>query len=283
VSDEIKDVSTDLVPVTTDLAMLTDSQWVQSNRIAELCRAIVERTGVMIGPKKHIVIEAWQSVAAAWGCTPGTEEPFRVEGDNPGWRCKAYLKRDSDGAILSTAFGFVGDDESKWSEGPQHSREGMVQTRAMSRVIANKFRFIAVLMQIENLSTTPAEEMPGYAGGSGNDAAPAGRKSIASKPGKSVQSKPKAKQTEVTLVITKGNIAKGDAGKGDCWFANSGSPNTGDRKGYWTREKAVGEWIHKHSGELMTLTVSQPNPNKPDAYQVHNARPAEVEEEEEND
>jgi hypothetical protein len=31
----------------------------------------------------------------------------------------------------------------------------------MSRVCANKFRFIPVLMQIENLATTPLEEMPG--------------------------------------------------------------------------------------------------------------------------
>jgi hypothetical protein len=37
----------------------------------------------------------------------------------------------------------------------------MAQTRAMSRVCANKFRFIPVLMKIADLATTPFEEMPG--------------------------------------------------------------------------------------------------------------------------
>jgi hypothetical protein len=136
----------------------SELDWSKSNKVAELCRAIVEATSIKLAGKNYIPIEGWQSIAAAWGCTPGTEEPQRTE---DGYRVKAVLKRDADGMILSTAYGFVGDDEAIWAKRTRHANEGMAQTRAMSRVCANKFRFIPVLMKIENLATTPFEEMPG--------------------------------------------------------------------------------------------------------------------------
>ena len=69
------------------------------------------------------------------------------------------LKRDSDGAVLSEAWAFVGEDEI-WKDRARYANEAMVQTRAVSRVCRNKFAFVAVLMKIPNLSTTPAEEVP---------------------------------------------------------------------------------------------------------------------------
>jgi hypothetical protein len=146
-----------LIPV-SDQQLTAELDWHKSNKVAELCKAIVEATAIKLGGKNYIPIEGWQSIAAAWGCTPSTEEPQRTE---DGYRVKALLKRDSDGYVISTAYGFVGDDEPLWAKRTRHANEGMAQTRAMSRVCANKFRFIPVLMQIENLATTPFEEMPG--------------------------------------------------------------------------------------------------------------------------
>jgi hypothetical protein len=143
------------LPVVSDQLEL---HWSQSNKVAELCKAIVEATAIRLQGKNYIPIEGWQSIAAAWGCTPSTEEPQRTD---DGYRVKAILKRDSDGAILSTAYGFVGDDEALWAKRSRHANEGMAQTRAMSRVCANKFRFIPVLMKIADLATTPFEEIPG--------------------------------------------------------------------------------------------------------------------------
>jgi hypothetical protein len=143
------------LPVVSDQLEL---HWNQSNKVAELCKSIVEATAIKLAGKNYIPIEGWQSIAAAWGCTPSTEEPVRTE---DGYRVKAILRRDSDGAILSTAYGFVGDDEALWAKRSRHANEGMAQTRAMSRVCANKFRFIPVLMKIADLATTPFEEMPG--------------------------------------------------------------------------------------------------------------------------
>jgi hypothetical protein len=132
--------------------------WQEKNKVAELCKAIVTATAIKIGGRSYIPIEGWLSIAAAAGYTPATEEPERTE---EGYRVKAVLRRDSDGVIISTAYGFVGDDEPMWARRTRHANEAMAQTRAMSRVCANKFRFIPVLMKIENLATTPYEEMPG--------------------------------------------------------------------------------------------------------------------------
>jgi hypothetical protein len=143
--------------IVSDQPLATELDWNKSNKVAELCKAIVQATSIKLGGRSYIPIDGWQSIAAAWGCTPATEEPQRTE---DGYRVKAVLKRDADGMILSTAYGFVGDDEPLWAERTRHANEGMAQTRAMSRVCANKFRFIPVLMKIENLATTPFEEMP---------------------------------------------------------------------------------------------------------------------------
>lgn len=123
--------------------------------VASVCKEVVLTHSVPIGAQKHVRIEGWQTIAAAWGCTPGVES---VETTPTGVRAKAYLKRDSDGAILSTAFGFCGNEEDLGKI--EHSREGMAQTRAMSRVCANKFRFVVVLID-PKLSSTPYEEMTG--------------------------------------------------------------------------------------------------------------------------
>jgi hypothetical protein len=132
--------------------------WQEKNKVAELCKAIVTATAIKIGGRSYIPIEGWLSIAAAAGYTPATEEPERTE---EGYRVKAVLRRDSDGVVISTAYGFVGDDEPLWARRPRHANEAMAQTRAMARVCANKFRFIPVMMKIEHLSTTPYEEMPG--------------------------------------------------------------------------------------------------------------------------
>jgi hypothetical protein len=130
--------------------------------VANVCREIVLLTSVLIPKtkKKHVCVEGWQSIAAAWGCTPAVTS---LEHEEAGVRAKAVLRRDSDGAILSEAFGYCGNDEAfpngQLRFADRHAVEGMAQTRAISRVCANKFRFVVVLIDKE-LSSTPAEEMP---------------------------------------------------------------------------------------------------------------------------
>ena len=80
----------------------------------------------------------------------------RVEG---GVRATGELRRIQDGALLASAEGFVGDDESTWAKRPEYAKRAMAQTRAMSRVARSAFAHVVVLMDA-GLETTPAEEIP---------------------------------------------------------------------------------------------------------------------------
>lgn len=132
-------------------------QMVQAQQAASVSKEIVTRTSVPIQGKRHVAIEGWQAVAVANGCTLGSRDVKRVEG---GYTAVGELRRISDGTVLATAEGFVGDDESTWRDKPEHARRAMAQTRAMSRVGRSAFAHIVVMMGAD-LCTTPAEEMDG--------------------------------------------------------------------------------------------------------------------------
>jgi hypothetical protein len=63
----------------------------------------------------------------------------------------------SDGAVIATAEGFVGDDEKTWVSRPEYARRAMAQTRAISRVCRSAFAFVVTLID-SKMSTTPYEE-----------------------------------------------------------------------------------------------------------------------------
>lgn len=212
------------------------SEWTRGENVAELCKEIVKATSVKIGEAKHVAIDGWQSIAAAFGMTAGTDEPQRVEG---GWRCKATLKRDSDGAIISTAYGFVGDDEELWMGRKQHAREGMVQTRASSRVLAQKFRWVVTLMKVEGLKTTPAEEMP-QAG-----------------------ERPKG-YVELVGVVKDISFQNGYFG---CFI---------NHKRCWSQEQGIGAQLDKHGGkEVLAKAIERPSKKegKAPSYQLLSIEP----------
>lgn len=158
-------MSTDLTVVNPG-ALMT-----QATDVAGVCAEIVKRTARMIGPKKYVQVEGWQSIAAAYGCVASSKNVERVAG---GVRAIGELRRVSDGALIATAEGFVGEDEATWYGGeitsygktktlpkrPDFAIQAMAQTRAISRVCRTAFAFVVVLID-GNLSTTPAEEMSG--------------------------------------------------------------------------------------------------------------------------
>ena len=73
----------------------------------------------------------------------------------------------SDGIVLATAEGFVGDDEPMWKKRPMYARRAMAQTRASSRVCRSAFAHVVVLID-KDLGTTPAEEMQGVVDNGGS-------------------------------------------------------------------------------------------------------------------
>lgn len=147
-----------------------------STDVAEVCKQIVTTSALTIQGRKYVRVEGWQSIATAHGCIASSRDVERVEG---GVRAIGEIKRMSDGAVLSTAEGFVGEDETTWYGGPamvwdkelrrkvekvmekrpDYAIRAMAQTRAISRACRSAFAHVVVLMDA-GLSTTPAEEVP---------------------------------------------------------------------------------------------------------------------------
>lgn len=125
--------------------------------VAGVCRDIVTKTAQAIQGRKYVRVEGWQSIAVAYGCVASARDVELVAG---GVRAIGEVRRMSDGAVIATAEGFVGDDEKTWASRPMYARRAMAQTRAVSRACRSAFAFVVTLID-GNLSTTPAEEMDG--------------------------------------------------------------------------------------------------------------------------
>jgi len=128
----------------------------QATDVAGACRAIVKETCQRIGQKDHVRVEGWQAIAVAHGCVASARDVERLE---DGYRCIGEVKRMDNGQVISSAEGFLGDDEAMWASRPTYAKRAMVQTRAISRACRSAFAHIVVLID-SKLSTTPAEEIP---------------------------------------------------------------------------------------------------------------------------
>jgi hypothetical protein len=142
-----------------------------STDAAGLCKEIVLKTAMEIQRRKYVKVEGWQAIAIAHGCAAGARDVEAIEG---GVRAIGEIKRMSDGIVIATAEGFVGEDEPTWYGGqvtdkwgktktlpkrPDYAIRAMAQTRAISRACRSAFAHVVVLIDA-SLSTTPAEEVP---------------------------------------------------------------------------------------------------------------------------
>jgi len=145
---------TDLVPVETLTGVET---YRQSTDAATLCGEIVKATATKIQGKRYVTVEGWQAIAVAHGCVASSRDVEPVEG---GIRAIGEIRRMSDGGVIATAEGFLGDDETMWAKRPMFARRAMAQTRAISRACRSAFAHVVILID-RSLGTTPAEEMQG--------------------------------------------------------------------------------------------------------------------------
>lgn len=123
---------------------------------ASACKAIVTATAMTISGRKYVRVEGWQAIAVAHGCVASARDVERVQG---GFRAIGEVRRGTDGIVLATAEGFLGDDEQVWEKRPEYAKRAMAQTRAISRACRSAFAHVVVMMQA-GLETTPAEEVP---------------------------------------------------------------------------------------------------------------------------
>jgi len=145
---------TDLVPVENRSGVET---YRTSTDAATLCGDIVKATATKIQGKRYVTVEGWQAIAVAHGCVASSRDVEMIEG---GIRAIGEIRRMSDGGVIATAEGFLGDDEQMWAKRPMFARRAMAQTRAISRACRSAFAHVVILIDRE-LGTTPAEEMQG--------------------------------------------------------------------------------------------------------------------------
>jgi hypothetical protein len=130
-----------------------------------------------IGKKRHLYVEAWITLAQFYGCTGRIvrTEDIEIHGVL-GFKAHAQVVHDQTGTVLSSAESICMKDEENWGTRPKyewqngervqvgeeqvplHQVMSMAQTRALSKALAAKFRWIVVL---GGWSATPAEEMTG--------------------------------------------------------------------------------------------------------------------------
>jgi hypothetical protein len=136
-----------------------------STEAAEICKEIVVATSSNIQGKRYVAVEGWQAIAIAHGCALSARDVEPVDG---GVRAIGEVRRMTDGQLIATAEGFVGEDEPTWYGGQSRGKtlpkradyaiRAMAQTRAMSRAGRTAFAHVVVMMKA-GLATTPAEEM----------------------------------------------------------------------------------------------------------------------------
>lgn len=142
-----------------------------STDVASVCKEIVIASALEIQGRSFVRVEGYMAIATAHGCIASARDVEKVDG---GVRATGEVRRMSDGAILCTAEGFVGEDEPTWYGGEATRKNGetyilpkradyairaMAQTRAISRACRSAFAHVVVMMNA-GLSTTPAEEVP---------------------------------------------------------------------------------------------------------------------------
>jgi hypothetical protein len=137
-----------------------------STEAADICKEIVVAASSTIQGRRFVSVEGWSAIAVAHGCTLSARDVEKVDG---GVRAIGEVRRMSDGQLIATGEGFVGEDETTWyggkdKRGKIHEKRAdyairaMAQTRAMSRAGRTAFAHVVVMMKA-GLATTPAEEM----------------------------------------------------------------------------------------------------------------------------
>lgn len=118
-----------------------------------------ERPPIMFNGRRYLEFHHWQTIGAFYHVTTETYDPEPVEIDGvKGFKAKATVLDSRTGLKVGGAEAYCFRDEPNWKNKPLFQLASMAQTRAASKALANKFRFVAIVAGYEG---TPSEEMTG--------------------------------------------------------------------------------------------------------------------------
>ena len=131
-----------------------------ANQVARELRKLLEEFpdvyACQIEGNNHPKVEAWQFVAACYGCTPKVSRTVEEVAEyNLGFSAVADLL-NAEGRAISSAESSCMRSEPEWNQKPEFQLRSMAQMRACSRTCRNIFAWI---MPLAGLSPTPAEEI----------------------------------------------------------------------------------------------------------------------------
>lgn len=119
--------------------------------------ALNDKPPLVFNGKRYLEVHHWQTIGKFYHSTVSTSEPEFIEIDGiKGFRAKATVIDEKTGMVVGGATAFCMRDEKNWATKPIYALASMAQTRAMSKALSNKFRFVAVVAGYEG---TPSEEI----------------------------------------------------------------------------------------------------------------------------
>lgn len=121
--------------------------------------ALNERPPIMFQGKRYLEFHHWQTIGKFYHVTARTFDAMPIEiGGVVGFKAKAEAVDEQTGQVVGSAEAYCLRDEPNWKTKPTFQLASMAQTRAASKALSNKFRFVAIVAGYEG---TPSEEMTG--------------------------------------------------------------------------------------------------------------------------
>lgn len=121
-------------------------------------RKLVEFNG-----KRFLEFPHWQTIGRFFHTTIATDEAeyvtFQIQGSGEavrGFKATAKVIDEKTGAVVGNAEAYCMTDEPNWKHKPLFQLASMAQTRAASKALSNKYRYVAILAGYE---PTPGEEV----------------------------------------------------------------------------------------------------------------------------
>jgi hypothetical protein len=115
-----------------------------------------KRKPVEFGGKRYLEYPHWQTIAKFYHTTAATGESAFVDINGiKGFKAVGRVYDEKTGLLVGMAEAYCMTDEPNWRNKPLFQLASMAQTRAASKALSNKYRYVAIVAGYE---PTPAEE-----------------------------------------------------------------------------------------------------------------------------
>lgn len=139
-----------------------------------------DRPPVMFNGRRHLEYPHWQTIGKFYHASVRTLDAEVVDiGGVKGFKAKALVLDENTGLVIGGAEAYCMQDERNWAGKPLFQLASMAQTRAGSKALSNKYRYVAIVAGYE---PTPSEEMPDEMRGQKQVAMPKSRQATGTLP-----------------------------------------------------------------------------------------------------